>query len=269
MKYGYARVSTEDQNIEPQIKALTDYGCDIIRQEKISGTSLKGREELNTLLEFLRSGDELVVTKIDRLARSLKDLENIVFNLQEKKVDLSLVETRISTNSAGGKAFLSMLGVFAEFENNLRAERQAEGIAMAKANGVYQGRKPTISVDNNLIGDIFVGLVRGHKKTDIAKTHKIGRATIYRIIDDYDQLQELAISDMQEVMIKDDVEYFFAKEGPINPEKGTVSDDIDNYLKDTFWETIKLRSEDEGDLPYEKSAWRFNKGGPRAEKILS
>ena len=79
MKYGYARVSTLDQNIEPQIKALTDYGGNIIRQEKISGTSLKGREELNTLLEFLRSGDELVVTKIDRLARSLKDLENMVF----------------------------------------------------------------------------------------------------------------------------------------------------------------------------------------------
>ena len=180
MKYGYARVSTEDQNIEPQIKALTDYGCDIIRQEKISGTSLKGREELNTLLEFLRSGDELVVTKIDRLARSLKDLENIVFNLQEKKVDLSLVETRISTNSAGGKAFLRMLGVFAEFENNLRAERQADGIAMAKANGKYKGRKPTI--DDELKEKIINDVENGMKKTEIANNYDIGRNSVYRVI---------------------------------------------------------------------------------------
>ena len=180
MKYGYARVSTLDQNIEPQIKALTDYGCDIIRQEKISGTSLEGREELNTLLEFLRSGDELVVTKIDRLARSLKDLENIVFDLQEKKVDLSIVETRINTSSAGGKAFLSMLGVFAEFENNLRAERQADGIAMAKANGVYKGRKPTI--DDELRQKIIDDVDNGMKKTEIASNYDIGRATAYRVI---------------------------------------------------------------------------------------
>ena len=180
MKYVYARVSTLDQNIEPQIKALTDYGCNIIRQEKISGTSLKGREELNTLLEFLRSGDELVVTKIDRLARSLKDLENMVFNLQEKKVDLSLVETRISTSSAGGKAFLSMLGVFAEFENNLRAERQADGIAMAKANGKYKGRKPTI--DDELKEMIINDSAKGMKKTEIATIYQISRATVYRVI---------------------------------------------------------------------------------------
>ncbi len=104
----------------------------------------------------------------------------MVFNLQEKKVDLSIVETRSNTSSAGGKAFLSMLGVFAEFENNLRAERQADGIAMAKANGKYKGRKPTI--DDELKEKIINDVENGMKKSEIATNYDIGRATVYRVI---------------------------------------------------------------------------------------
>src|SRR5215510_11490512 len=140
--YGYARVSSMDQDLTIQRAALKAAGCTVIRAEKASGTSRKGRSELETLMDFLRPGDTLVVTRIDRLARSLRDLQNIVHELRQKGVHLKATEQPIDTSSPAGKAFLSMLGVFSEFENNLRRERQMEGINAAKARGVYKGRKP-------------------------------------------------------------------------------------------------------------------------------
>ena len=142
--YGYARVSTLDQNLGIQRAALKAAGCDVIRAEKASGTRRDGRTELQVLLDFLRPGDALVITRIDRLARSLKDLQDIVHEVKERRVALRVTEQPIDTGTAAGKAFLDMLGVFAEFETNLRKERQAEGIAAAKARGVYKGRKPKI-----------------------------------------------------------------------------------------------------------------------------
>ena len=110
MKYGYARVSSSGQDLTIQIEALSKAGCETIRQEKVSGTSVQGRDELNTLLEFLRKGDELVVTRIDRLARSIRDLQNIVFDLDKKGVVLSATEQPIDTRTSAGKCFLDMLG---------------------------------------------------------------------------------------------------------------------------------------------------------------
>ena len=147
LKYGYARVSTTDQDLTIQVEALTAAGCETIRQEKVSGTSVQARDELNTLLEFLRNGDELVITSIDRLARSIGDLQNIVYDLDKKGVTLSATEQPIDTRTSAGKCFLDMLGVFNEFETNLRKERQMEGIAKAKERGVYKGRKPSVDVD--------------------------------------------------------------------------------------------------------------------------
>ena len=146
MKYGYARVSSSGQDLTIQIEALTNAGCETIRQEKVSGTSVQGRDELNTLLEFLRKGDELVVTRIDRLARSIRDLQNIVYDLDKKGVTISATEQPIDTQTSAGKCFLDMLGVFGEFETNLRKERQMEGISKAKEKGVYKGRKPSVDV---------------------------------------------------------------------------------------------------------------------------
>ena len=146
MKYGYARVSSSGQDLTIQIEALTKAGCETIRQEKVSGTSVQGRDELNTLLEFLRKGDELVVTRIDRLARSIRDLQNIVYDLDKKGVTISATEQPIDTQTSAGKCFLDMLGVFGEFETNLRKERQMEGISKAKEKGVYKGRKPSVDV---------------------------------------------------------------------------------------------------------------------------
>ena len=142
--YGYARVSSIDQDLSVQHAALKAAGCDVIRSEKRSGTTRKGRTELETLLDFLRKGDALVVTRIDRLARSVKDLQDIVLALREKGVALKATEQPVDTSTPAGKAFVDMLAVFAEFETSLRRERQLEGIAKAKAQGVYKGRKPRL-----------------------------------------------------------------------------------------------------------------------------
>src|SRR3954451_13776210 len=136
--YGYARVSTTDQSLDIQIAALKAAGCDKVRFEKVSGTSTEGRQELKTLLEFIDAGDVLVVTRIDRLARSIGDLQDIVRGLKAKGASLKATEQPIDLSTAAGKCFLDMLGVFAEFETNLRKERQTEGIAKAKAAGVYK-----------------------------------------------------------------------------------------------------------------------------------
>src|SRR6478609_9504809 len=141
---GYARVSTTDQNLDIQEAALRTAGCDMIRSEKRSGTTAAGRPELQTVLDFLRKGDVLMVTRIDRLARSIGDLQDIVRAVRAKGAALKATQQPIDTSTAAGKAFLDMLGVFAEFETNLRKERQLEGIADAKARGVYKGRKASI-----------------------------------------------------------------------------------------------------------------------------
>ena len=175
--YGYARVSSIDQDLSLQRAALKAAGANIIRAEKVSGASRKGRSELETLLEFLRPGDTLIVTRIDRLARSLRDLQNIVHELREKGVHLKATEQPVDTTSAAGKAFLSMLGVFAEFENNLRRERQMEGINAAKIRGVYKGRKPSIEPD-----EIRRLRKEGLGATEIARKLGIGRASVYRVL---------------------------------------------------------------------------------------
>jgi DNA invertase Pin-like site-specific DNA recombinase len=148
-----------------------------IRAEKISGTSTEGRAELHTILAFLRRGDTLTVTRIDRLARSIADLSNIVRDLDAKGVALKATEQPIDTSTAAGKAFLGMLGVFAEFETNIRKERQLEGIAAAKKAGVYKGRPATIKAE-----EIAALKAEGLGASEIARRLKIGRASVYRLM---------------------------------------------------------------------------------------
>jgi DNA invertase Pin-like site-specific DNA recombinase len=174
--YGYARVSTTDQDSSLQEAALKAAGCTVIRSEKKTGTSRNGRTELETLIAFLRPGDTLVVTRIDRLARSLRDLQNLVYELREKGAHLKATEQPIDTSTAAGKCFLDMLSVFAEFETNLRRERQMEGIAAAKARGVYKGRPKTISAE-----DVKRLLKEGTGASEVARRLGIGRASVYRL----------------------------------------------------------------------------------------
>jgi DNA invertase Pin-like site-specific DNA recombinase len=178
MRYGYARCSSVQQDTSIQINALKKEGCEIIREERVSGTSLKGRAELEILLEFLREGDELVVTRIDRLARSIFDLQVIVKLLEDKGVSLHCTEQPVDTSSAVGKCFLQMLGVFAEFETNLRKERQMEGIAKAKAEGRYNGRPPKI--DREKVVDLATK--QGLSNAQIAKELNISRGSVYNIL---------------------------------------------------------------------------------------
>ena len=175
--YGYARVSTTDQDATVQLDALNAAGCLVVRSETASGSTTKGRTELRTLLDFVREGDELVVTRVDRLARSVGDLQSIVGELRAKGAFLRATEQPIDTGTAAGKAFLDMLGVFAEFETNLRRERQMEGIAKAKAKGVYKGRKPTI--DKAKVRELHAG---GERPATIARTLGISRQSVYRAL---------------------------------------------------------------------------------------
>ena len=124
--YGYARVSHVSQSLGVQIEALKAAGYSVIRAEKKSGTSLQDRTELKTLLDFLREGDILCVTRIDRIARSTADLFDILRILEAKGVGLKATEQPIDTSTALGKSLLAMFGVFAELESNLRRERQME-----------------------------------------------------------------------------------------------------------------------------------------------
>jgi DNA invertase Pin-like site-specific DNA recombinase len=176
--YGYARASTLDQDVAIQEEALRRAGCEVVRSETVSGTSRAGRSELALLLQFLHPGDTLMVTRVDRLARSIKDLQDIVSELRAGGVALKATEQPIDTATAAGKAFLDMLGVFAEFETNLRRERQMEGIARAKARGIYKGRKP--SIDPGEIRRLRVEEKLG--ATAIAKRLGIGRASVYRAL---------------------------------------------------------------------------------------
>lgn len=176
--YGYARVSTPDQDLTIQRQALREAGCGVIRAEKASGSRRNGRTELQVLLDFVQPGDSLVVTRIDRLARSLKDLQDIVHELKQKGVGLRATEQPVDTGTAAGKAFLDMLGVFAEFETNLRRERQLEGIRAAKQRGVYKGRKP--SVDTAEVRRLHEQEKLG--ATAIANRLGIGRASVYRAL---------------------------------------------------------------------------------------
>jgi DNA invertase Pin-like site-specific DNA recombinase len=130
-----------------QQEALEAAGAEIIRSEKVSGTSMNGRTELINLLDFLRDGNTLLITRVDRLARSVKDLQDIVHHLRERGVELKATEQPVDTFSAAGNMFISLLGVFASFETELRKERQMEGIAKAKELGKYRGRQATIDVE--------------------------------------------------------------------------------------------------------------------------
>ena len=175
--FGYARVSTVDQTCHVQEETLRLAGCEIIRSEHRSGSNRTNRPELNTLLTFLRPGDTLACTRVDRLGRSVGDLQDVVRDLRRRGVSLLIVEQDIDTSTSAGNAFLNMLGVFAEFENGIRKERQAEGIAKAKARGVYKGRKRSVDVEK-----VRSLAASGLGASEVARKLSIGRASVYRAL---------------------------------------------------------------------------------------
>lgn len=176
MKIGYARVSSTGQNEAAQVDLLKRHGVEEVFIEKASGKSREGRDELAKALRHARKGDAIVVTRLDRLARSIADLHTIARELQDKGVDLVATEQNVDTTTPTGRLMFNMLGAIAEFETDLRRERQLEGIAKAKADGVYKGRPATVKAD-----DIRAALAAGEKPTAVAKRFKVARSTVYRV----------------------------------------------------------------------------------------
>ena len=177
---GYARVSTQSQSLDNQSSQLTEYGCQRLYEEKFTGKDMK-RAQLQAALDFVREGDALVVTKLDRLARSAVDLGKIAALLQEKGVDLVVLDQDINTTTPTGKLMFTMIGAFAEFERDLINERCKEGIAKAKERGVRFGRPKKLS-DRQLseMKAEFDAGVMG--KTDLAHKYGISRPSLYRLV---------------------------------------------------------------------------------------
>jgi DNA invertase Pin-like site-specific DNA recombinase len=187
MKYGYARVSSSGQNLEAQLKLLEEFGCEKIFKEKVSGRKKDNREQFNKLLETVKEGDVIVVTKLDRFARSTKDALNTIEYLNSKGVGLVVLNMggeKVDTTTAIGKLMVTILAGIAEFEADMIRERQLEGIALAKQRGAYKGR-PKKYTEHNKGLQYALELFRNRDKNgmtvnEIAEITKISRATIYR-----------------------------------------------------------------------------------------
>lgn len=173
---GYARVSTAGQSLDAQLAALSS--CEKIFQEKISGAK-DDRPELQAMLEWVREGDTVQVTKLDRLARNTRHLLEVSEFLQGKGVALNILNIGINTATPTGKLMLTMIGAIATFEREMMLERQAEGIALAKLKGKYKGRKATARSKTQEVLDM---LDQGLNKPEISRRLGIGITSIYRIV---------------------------------------------------------------------------------------
>ena len=181
MLIGYARTSTLDQiaGVEAQERDLRAAGCERLFAEQVSSVDLPGRVKLAEALEFLREGDTLVVTKLDRLARSVAHLFEVLERLTAKGASLRILGMGIDTATPTGKLMLTILGGVAEFERSIMLERQREGIAKAKAAGKYKGRQPTARAKTDQIRQLKA---QGMGASEIARTLGIGRASVYRVL---------------------------------------------------------------------------------------
>ncbi len=178
--FTYARVSTTDQNTDLQKNALMGKHPDSkYIEEKMTGTSLKKREKLNMVLDIIGEGDKLVVWRLDRLARDMHDLTHIVKLIEEKGAGLEIIDQAIDTSTASGKAFLQMLGVFAEFETNIRKERQREGIAAAQKKGKKFGRPSKLTDEQK--EEIIEKRQRGATPTELSGEYGVSRALVYMV----------------------------------------------------------------------------------------
>jgi len=184
---GYARVSSHGQDLTIQLDKLQAAGCDKVYQEKRSGTRADNRPELQRCLEYVRDGDVLVVCKLDRLARSVIDLHQTAKRLEEQKVGLKVLDQPFDTTTPHGKLTFSILGAMAEFENDLRRERQREGIDKAMADGVKFGPKAKLSDEQ--VEALRAAIADNPERTkgEIAKEFGISRASLYRLLSSHQE----------------------------------------------------------------------------------
>ena len=181
MKIGYARVSSRGQNLEAQIEILKRAGCEKVFQEKKSGTSLTSRVELESALDYVREGDIFMVTRLDRCSRSTLDLYKILETLKEKGVAFKATQQDFDTRSSTGRLMMGLLAVIAEFETDLRAERQADGIKSALKRGVKFGAKRKMS--NEQVFEVIELQKKGEMTNqEIADKFGVGRSTLLRYV---------------------------------------------------------------------------------------
>jgi DNA invertase Pin-like site-specific DNA recombinase len=178
---GYARVSTVGQSLDVQMDKLHAFGCTRVFSEKPWGRQAEGRPELQACLQFVRDGDTLVISRLDRMARSVLDLAKISDLLRKKGVVLKVLDQSIDTGTPEGKLMFSLLASFAEFENDIRAERQADGIAKAKEKGTAFGRKRALTAEQcDRIRTLRE--VENFSVAQLATRFNVGPATIYRAL---------------------------------------------------------------------------------------
>ena len=179
MQIGYARTSTIDQvaGLEAQHRDLTAAECKKVFAEQVSGVGERG--QLIAALDYLRDGDVLTVTKLDRIARSVRDLMEIVHRIETKGAGLRILSMNLDTTTPTGRLMLQVLGAVAEFERSIMLERQREGIAKAKAEGKYKGRAKTAMAK---AGEVETMLAAGVNPTEVARKLGIGRSSVYRAI---------------------------------------------------------------------------------------
>ena len=181
-RIGYARVSSIDQDLDIQHAKLKAEGCAIIRSEKVSGGSREGRHELATVLEFLRPGDELVVTRLDRLGRDTRDVLNLVHECEQRGAFVTVLDPHVSTRGDMGHVVLTVLGMVAQMERRFIKERQRDGIERAKGDGVYRGGKRRL--DREQITALHAS---GMGASAIADAIGCSRMQVYRVIADHDR----------------------------------------------------------------------------------
>ena len=177
MIVGYGRTSTLDQTagLEAQGRDLKAAGCEKLYLEQTG--AMNGRPQLDACLEFVREGDALVITKLDRLARSVVHLLSVVETLERKKVSLRVLDLSLDTSTPTGRLLLSIIGAVAQWEREAMLERQREGIAKAKSKGLYKGRKPTARAK---AAEVKTLREQGMGASEIAKRLDIGRSSVYR-----------------------------------------------------------------------------------------
>lgn len=184
MIIGYARTSTTDQKagLEAQLRDLKTAGCAKTFVEEVSSVDMANRVQLEGALEFAREGDVIVVTRLDRLARSVAHLLKIVESIERKGASLRILDLAIDTGTPTGRLMLTMIGGIAQFEREIMLERQREGIAKAKADGRYKGRKPTARAQTEEVKRLMT--VEGLSATEVAKRLGIGRSSVYRVLEE-------------------------------------------------------------------------------------
>ena len=183
MKVGFARVSTKEQELNLQLKQLNDFGCEKIFKGKQSGTSIKNDEMLNDLIDFIRDGDQVIVTRLDRLGRSLKSILDAIDNIHKKGACLNIIDGSLNTSidNPFSNAMINLCGVFAQLERDLIKSRTAEGREAAKAEGRHLGRMPALTEQEGK--ELLKAKLNGESISALARKYEVSRPTVQRTVE--------------------------------------------------------------------------------------